>query len=77
MHCACESASWPPQSGRDSAAQKDSWEIEAHWLCTAFNIATGRIVMATIARTKRVAVMLGDGTNLAEVEPNGIENHQV
>lgn len=67
--CLLAATKWKRQCG--------SWEIEAHWLSTAFNIATGRIVMATIARTKRVAVMLGDGTNLAEVEPNGIENHQV
>lgn len=38
----------------------------------------GRVpVMATMTRTKSVAVVLGAGNKVAEVEPNGIENYQV
>ena len=37
----------------------------------------GRPLMAVMTRTKSVAVLLGDGTKVAEVEPNGIENYQV
>jgi hypothetical protein len=53
----------------------------AHGMCTAINRATGRTVMATMTRTRRVAIMIGSGIGggkkVAEVEPNGIENYQV
>ena len=37
----------------------------------------GRPVMATMTAKNKVAVMLGGGKLVAEVEPNGIENYQV
>lgn len=46
-------------------------------VCAAATSGGGRPVMATMTAKNKVAVMLGGGKKVAEVEPNGIENYQV
>lgn len=45
--------------------------------CFAPNSPSNLPLMATLTKTREASVVLGDGTVLATVQPNGIENNQV